>query len=247
MLRSIWLVSLYVAFLGMALPAPFVATLGYVWVDTFQPQFVAYYILNEVPVAMVMGGAALGLYILMDRRSPPPLCAETMILFLLMGYITLSLTWSVVSEPAWSKWDLTFKMLLFAAFIPYSIRTRVQIEAFTNTYVFSLAANFVPFGLKTLISGGGYGTNLGLQGQFRSGGGRPAIGGLPDGCATDNLPGQARSAASTAAYDFARILGRVIAHPNGALSQRKWQEHHWAPSVRLEADWPCGQACVRGD
>jgi hypothetical protein len=28
--------------------------------------------------------------------------------------------------------------------------------------VFSLAANIVPFGLKTLISGGGYGTNLGL-------------------------------------------------------------------------------------
>jgi response regulator RpfG family c-di-GMP phosphodiesterase len=40
---------------------------------------------------------------------------------------------------------------------------------------------------------------------------------------------------------------KVIAHPTGALSERKWQEHHWAPSVRLEADWPCGQACVRGD
>jgi putative inorganic carbon (hco3(-)) transporter len=40
----------------------------------------------------------------------------------------------------------------------------VQIEAFITIWVFSLAANFIPFGVKTLISGGGYGQNLGLQG-----------------------------------------------------------------------------------
>ena len=43
------------------------------------------------------------------------------------------------------------------------IRSRIQIEAFAQTYVLSLAANFVPFGVKTFISGGGYGTNLGLE------------------------------------------------------------------------------------
>jgi putative inorganic carbon (HCO3(-)) transporter len=53
--------------------------------------------------------------------------------------------------------------LTFATFIPYVIRSRVQIEAFAQTYVFSLAANFVPFGAKVLISGGGYGRDLGLQ------------------------------------------------------------------------------------
>ena len=164
MLRSLWLLGLYVGFLAMALPAPFVATLGYVWVDTFQPQFVAYYFLNDAPVAMIMGCAAFGLYALMDRRSPPPLCAETVILIILMLYITMSMMWAERPVEGWVKWDLTFKTLLFATFIPYSIRSQVQIEAFVNTYVFSLAANFVPFGLKTLISGGGYGVNLGLQG-----------------------------------------------------------------------------------
>jgi putative inorganic carbon (HCO3(-)) transporter len=163
-LRTIWLVCLYASFVGLGFAAPFVATLGYVWVDTFQPQYVAYFILNEMPVAMVMGVAAFGFYFLMDRRSPPPLCPETVILILLMLYITLSNTWAEKPDAAWVKWDLAFKTLLFSTFIPYVIRSRVQIEAFASTYVFALAANFVPFGLKTLISGGGYGTNLGLQG-----------------------------------------------------------------------------------
>ena len=164
MLRSIWLLFVYVSFLGISLPAPFVATLGYIWVDTFQPQYVAYIILNQFPVALVMGIVAIAVYFLMDRRSPPPFSAETAIQLMMAVWITISLTWAESPDLAWIKWDSVFKTLLFTAFIPYVIRSHVQIEAFVNTYVFALAANFVPFGLKTLISGGGYGTNLGLQG-----------------------------------------------------------------------------------
>jgi probable O-glycosylation ligase (exosortase A-associated) len=58
---------------------------------------------------------------------------------------------------------VAFKTTVFSLFIPFVIRSRVQIEAFAQTYVLSLAANFVPFGIKTLISGGGYGRNLGLE------------------------------------------------------------------------------------
>ena len=77
MLRSLWLLFVYVSFLGLSVCAPFVATLGYVWVDTFQPQNVAYILLNQFPVAMIMGAAAVGGYLLLDRRSPPPLTLQT--------------------------------------------------------------------------------------------------------------------------------------------------------------------------
>ncbi len=53
-------------------------------------------------------------------------------------------------------------MLLFSAFLPYIIRSRVQIEAMLQVFALSLAVMFVPFGLKTLISGGGYGVQLGV-------------------------------------------------------------------------------------
>ena len=71
MLRSLWLLFVYTSFLGLSVNAPFVATLGYVWVDTFQPQNVAYIILNQFPVALIMGSVAFGGYLLLDRRSPP--------------------------------------------------------------------------------------------------------------------------------------------------------------------------------
>jgi probable O-glycosylation ligase (exosortase A-associated) len=78
-------------------------------------------------------------------------------------WITCTLLWAQAPGLAWEKWDWAFKTLSFSAFIPYVIRSRVQIEAFIQVYIFSLAANFLPFGIKVLISGGGYGANLGLQ------------------------------------------------------------------------------------
>jgi putative inorganic carbon (HCO3(-)) transporter len=162
-LRSLWLLFVYVSFLGLSINAPFVATLGYVWVDTFQPQEVAFVVLNQLPVAMIMGIVALGTYLLFDRRSPPPLTMQTALQAGMAVWISATMIWAQVPGPAWEKWDWAFKTIAFATFIPFVIRSRVQIEAFAQTYVFSLAANFVPFGLKVLNSGGGYGTNLGLQ------------------------------------------------------------------------------------
>lgn len=161
-MRSLWLLFVYVSFMGLTVSAPFVATLGYVWVDTFRPQEVAYIILNQIPVAMIMGIVALGGYLAVDRRFPPKMSAQTAIQIAMVVWVNLTMIWAQVPSAAWEKWDWAFKTLAFATFIPYVIRSRVQIEAFAQTYVFSLAANFIPFGVKTLISGGGYGTNLGL-------------------------------------------------------------------------------------
>ena len=162
MLRSIWLLFVYVAFLGLSASAPFVATLGYVWVDTFTPQNVAYILLNQAPVAMIMGVVALVTYLFMDRRSPPPLSTDLLLVIAFTVWVNLTMMWAVAPQSAWDKWDWAVKTLAFATFIPFVIRSRIQIEAFTQTYVFALAANIIPFGVKVLVSGGGYGRNLGL-------------------------------------------------------------------------------------
>ena len=69
MLRSSWLVLLYLSFLGLGVTTPFVMTLGYVWVDTFRPQEVTYFILNELPVAMIMGAGAFLTYFALDAAK----------------------------------------------------------------------------------------------------------------------------------------------------------------------------------
>ena len=164
MLRSILLLFVYISFLGLGASAPFILALGYVWVDTFRPQEVAYIILNQLPVAMIMGAAAMGAYLVFDRKDPPKLTLAGATPAILAVWSTVAMTWSVAGDFAWVKWDWAFKVLIFAAFLPYVIRSRVQIEAMAQVYLCALAGNIIPFGVKTIISGGGYGQNLGLGG-----------------------------------------------------------------------------------
>ena len=104
MLRSLWLLLLYLSFLGLGVASPFVMTLGYVWVDTFQPQAVAYIILNELPVAMIMGVGAFASYFLFDRRSPPPLMLQSALQVMLAVWMTATLVWAELPDRALVKW-----------------------------------------------------------------------------------------------------------------------------------------------
>ena len=164
MLRSLWLLGVYVAFVALGTQAAFVFTLGYVWVDTFSPQLVAYIILNQMPVAMIMGAMAVGGYLVLDRRAAPHFRTVTALHISLAAWVTLTTTWALYPDPAWQKWDWAFKTLMFSAFIPFAIRSRIQIEAFLQVYALSLAATLIPYGMKMLLSGGGYGRDLGLLG-----------------------------------------------------------------------------------
>jgi probable O-glycosylation ligase (exosortase A-associated) len=165
MLRSLWVLGVYLSFIGMGVMAPFILSLGYLWVDLFRPQLVAYILLPSIPVSMIMGALAFGAYFLMDRQAPPRL-NMTLVLTLMFGaWITLTtLFLAVAPDQAWRKWDWAVKTVLFSAFIPFVIRSRVQIEAFLQIYLFALAIHVMPTGLKTMISGGGYGRELGLVG-----------------------------------------------------------------------------------
>jgi probable O-glycosylation ligase (exosortase A-associated) len=154
---------IFLSFFVFGAVAPFILTLGYIWVDTFRPQDVAWFVMDQLPVAQLTGFAAVAAYFLLDRRAPPRFTFATLLVLLLAAWITLTMLWAEVPSAGWSKWDWAFKSVLFSAFIPWAIRSRVQIEAFVQIYVLALAANFVPFGAKVIISGGGYGQNLGLQ------------------------------------------------------------------------------------
>ncbi len=164
-MRDLAIILTYVSFLTLGTMAPFVLSLGYVWVDLFGPQYLGWSPLSFIPVSFVMGAAAVAAYLLLDRRAPPRITWPTL-LFLAMGlWITATTSWAAVPTASWAKWDVAFKALMFAAFIPFVVRSRVQIEAFVHIYVFSMSAHILPWAVKTVISGGGYGQSLGLVGS----------------------------------------------------------------------------------
>ena len=162
MIRSLLLFSVYISFLGVGMIAPFVCSLGYVWVDALRPQEVSYSILTELPVSMIMAVAALGGYMILDRRSPPRTSAQLILTLLLGVWVTATTSWAEVPDAAWLKWDWAFKTIMFSAFMPFVFRSYVQIESFLMIWIFALGARILPVGVKTFFSGGGYGHDLGL-------------------------------------------------------------------------------------
>lgn len=160
-MRDLYIALVYVGIVGMGLAAPFVLALCYVWVDMFYPQYMTDY-LSSVPVAAIAGIGAIVLYIVLDRRSPPRLTLTIVLIVLFAAWVTLTTTWAEVPEFAWIKWGWAFKTVMFAAFVPFVIRSRVQIEAYLLTYLFAVSANMIPFGAKAAVGGGGYNVALGL-------------------------------------------------------------------------------------
>ncbi|MBP0446820.1 putative O-glycosylation ligase, exosortase A system-associated [Roseomonas sp. SSH11] len=165
MLRGLFLLVAFLFFLGLGSLVPFVASLGYVWVTIVRPQHLAYALLNQIPASLIMGAFAFLVYFLLDRRDPPRPGLLFALTAALAFWITLSTVgWAVVPEFAWVKWDWAFKTVVFSGLLMFVLRSRVQIEAFLQVYVFSLAMHFIPVGIKVFLSGGGYGRTLGLVG-----------------------------------------------------------------------------------
>src|SRR5580765_8096194 len=149
MLRTLFLIGCYLAIFGLGAVAPFAFTLGSEWVDLLRPASIVYGVAQDIPLALLIGVAAIVGYFLFDRRDPPNIGVLTVLIGLLAVWVTLTTTWAVQPLQAWVKWDATLKTLLFALFIPFVIRSRAQIEAFAQVYIFGVAANAVTFGAKT--------------------------------------------------------------------------------------------------
>src|SRR5262249_47010761 len=99
---------------------------------------------------------------IVDRRAPPRIGAQIVLSAAFAIWVTCTTFWAVAPGEAWTKWDWAFNTVAFSAFIPFVIRSKNQIEGFIQVFVFSLLANLIPFGAKTLLTGGGYGRRYGL-------------------------------------------------------------------------------------
>jgi hypothetical protein len=156
-MRSLALLGVYLAYLVMGSSAPFVFGLGYIWTDLFTPQSVAYVILNQIPVSLIMALGAAGFYAAADRRDPPRITLSLVLLFVWICWVSLTTTWADFPDAAWYKWNWAVKSIIFAMIMPFLFRSRVQIEAAILTILLSVSGNLISFGVKTIISGGGYG------------------------------------------------------------------------------------------
>jgi len=155
-MRDLALVGFLLALLALAIKRPFLFTLAYLYVDTVSPQRLSYYLLNSFSVSMYVAILAIAGWLIADKKDVRPAPRQGLILILLV-YVTWTTAYADLPVEAWTKWEWVWKALVFAIFLPFTLRTRLRIEAALLFLTLSAAAIVIVGGIKTMMSGGGYG------------------------------------------------------------------------------------------
>jgi probable O-glycosylation ligase (exosortase A-associated) len=155
--RDLAFVAFVVALLGLGLRRPFLLVLAYAYVDIVSPQHLSYYMLNTVPMSMVLASAAIGGWLLFDDKKDIGVAPRQVLMLVLLAYCLFTTTYADFPVEAKFKWDWVWKAVFWAIFLPLTLRTKLRIEAHLLVIVLCASSIIITGGIKTILSGGGYG------------------------------------------------------------------------------------------
>ncbi|ASK89509.1 putative O-glycosylation ligase, exosortase A system-associated [Sphingorhabdus sp. SMR4y] len=156
-MRDLFFVGYIVALLFIAFKRPFLFTLIYAYVDIVAPQRLSYFMLNSVPLSLILFALALLGYMLADNKQDSRFSIRQAVMILLLAYCGYTTVQAEVPDAALEKWDWVWKALVFAIFLPLTLKTRLRLEALALFMVLCAGTLIITGGIKTLLSGGGYG------------------------------------------------------------------------------------------
>ncbi len=157
-MRDLVLLAFIAAVLLMGLKRPFLWVLLYIYVDLVMPQKIGWGLITNLQLSLICFAAAFGGYLLLDSKEGSRVSFRQMLIVALLAWCGFTTLGAAFPEAALAKWDWVWKALLFAAFLPLTLRTKLRIEAAALVVVLSLGAIIIGGGLKTVGGGGGYDT-----------------------------------------------------------------------------------------
>ncbi len=156
-MRDLGFVVFLLALLGLGVRRPFIFVLGYVYIDNVAPQRLSYFLLNSLPVSLIMVILAVVAWAMFDDKKDVRVAPRQALMLFLLIYCGVTTTQADFPDPAFEKWTWVWKALAFAIFLPLTLRTKLRIEALALFMILSAASIIIVGGIKTLVSGGGYG------------------------------------------------------------------------------------------
>jgi probable O-glycosylation ligase (exosortase A-associated) len=152
----------FIAFLGAMFAfgcrKPFIFVLTYAYIDLVSPQRLTYLLLNSVPISMIAAALTIGGWVLIDDKKDTRVAPRQGLMLALLFYCWSTTAHADFPLDAASKWEWVWKALAFAIFLPLTLRTRLRIESLLLFMILSAASIIIVGGLKTVASGGGYGS-----------------------------------------------------------------------------------------
>ncbi|PTQ65637.1 putative O-glycosylation ligase (exosortase A-associated) [Sphingomonas sp. PP-CE-3G-477] len=168
-MRDLSFIAFLIAFFVMGFKRPFLLVLVYVYIDIVSPQRLTYLLLNTVPISLIAVALAVGGWTLADDKRDTRVGARQVLIVLLMLYCWATTLGADFPVEAKEKWDWVWKTLIFAAFLPLTLRTRLRIESLLLFMILSASSIIIVGGIKTVASGGGGYGQLNLMVDNNSG------------------------------------------------------------------------------
>lgn len=156
-MRDVAFLVFLAGLLALGLKRPFLYVLAYIYVDTVSPQRLSYLLLNSIPLSMIVAVLAMGGWLIADRKDNLAFTARQALILALLAYAGVTTLFADFPADALEKWSWAWKALVFAVFLPFTLRSRLRIEAALLFLVLSVGSIAIVGGIKTVLSGGGYG------------------------------------------------------------------------------------------
>ncbi|MFA5970196.1 MAG: putative O-glycosylation ligase, exosortase A system-associated [Sphingomonas sp.] len=156
-MRDLAFVGFLATLFALGLKRPFLLVLAYVYIDIVSPQRLTYLLLNAVPISLIAVLLAVGGWALFDDKRDTRVAPRQILMLVLLVYCGITTHFADFPINAADKWDWVWKALAFAIFLPLTLRTRLRIEALLLFMILSAASIIIVGGIKTLVTGGGYG------------------------------------------------------------------------------------------
>ena len=144
-------------FLALGLRRPFLWVLAYLYIDIVAPQKISWFLLASIPISLIAFIAAFAGWIVSDDKRDSRFTLRQALLALLLLYCGITTLSADFPVEAAEKWGWVWKALVFAIFLPLTLRTRLRLEATALVMVLAAGSIIVTGGIKTALSGGGYG------------------------------------------------------------------------------------------
>lgn len=142
---------------ALGLARPFVWVLAYLYIDILAPQKIGWTLTPALPISLIAFLLAFAGWAIADRKAGTRFTLRQGILAALLVYCWWTTMNADFPEDAAYKWEWVWKALVFAIFLPFTLTTRLRIEAALLTMVLTAGAIIISAGIKTALGGGGYG------------------------------------------------------------------------------------------
>lgn len=156
-MTNLALTAFVMAFFMAGLSRPFLLVLAYAYIDIVSPQKIGWGPLGSLSISLVAFVLAVVMWTMRDDKRGIRISSRQGLMIALLIYCGLTTINADFPVEAAAKWDWVWKALVFAIFLPLTLRTRLRIEALTLFMVLGVAVIIIDGAIKTLAGGGGYG------------------------------------------------------------------------------------------